>query len=78
MLAALGDYLDGEMDPATIAAFKRHLCGCQTCEVVIDNLRHTITIFKHGQPAEFPAELQTQLRQALRAHWGLLFPTPES
>jgi len=67
MLAALGDYVDGELSPELCEEFQEHLADCNPCEVVIDNLRQTITVYKAGQPVELPERLQLKLRDMLRA-----------
>ena len=73
LLAALGDYVDGDLDREVYEAFQAHLCGCSTCEVVIDNIRHTIKVYKAGKPVELPAKLQQQLDGVLRARWEAVF-----
>ena len=75
MLAALSDYVDGELDPEVREAFRRHLAGCNPCEVVVDNLRHTITVYKAGEPVELPPELHDQLSRVLRARFEAKFPS---
>ena len=75
MLAMLGDYVDGELDPEVYEAFQSHLCGCAPCEIVIDNLRQTITVYKCGQAVELPAELHGHLRKVLRERWEAQFPS---
>ncbi len=73
LLAALGDYIDGELDPVTYRAFAEHLCGCTPCEVVVDNIRKTITVYRCGQALELPPEVDRQLHQVLRRRWEALF-----
>ncbi len=73
LLAALSDYVDGELDPEICAAFEEHLSGCDPCEVVIDNIRHTIRLYKCGKAFELPVELHEQLRSVLRKHWEAVF-----
>ena len=74
LLASLGDYLDGELDPRVYEAFREHLSCCGPCEVVIDNLRKTITVFKCGQEVELPPEMHDHLRGVLRKRWEAIFP----
>jgi len=75
LLAALGDYVDGELDPETYQAFQEHLSGCTPCEVVIDNIRRTIRVFRCGQEVELPPEMDRHLHQLLRQRWEALFGT---
>jgi anti-sigma factor RsiW len=78
LLAALSDYVDGDLDPVVYEAFREHLTDCNPCEVVVDNVRKTITLFKSGQPIELPPELHQQLLMVLRARWEAVFPPAEA
>ncbi len=69
MLALLNEYVDGEIDPAICAEFEKHMAGCNPCQVVVDNIRQTIQLYKGGQPYELPAELQQRLQRALTECW---------
>ncbi len=74
MLAALGDYVDGELDPEFCAAFEEHMAGCDPCVIVIDNLRNTIRAYSAGEPYQVPAELHERLCGLLREAWRRKFP----
>ena len=74
LLAALNEYVDGTVDPAVCDGFQEHLAGCNPCQVVIDNIRQTIQLYKAGEPYPMPAEFHQQLRQVLRAKWKAKFP----
>ena len=74
LLAALNEYVDGTVDPAVCDRFQEHLAGCNPCQVVIDNIRQTIQLYKAGEPYQMPAEFHQQLRQVLRAKWDAKFP----
>lgn len=69
LLAALNEYVDGPVDPGACTEFERHLAGCNPCQVVVDNIRQTITLYQQGRPYELPAELRGRLHAALRAKW---------
>jgi anti-sigma factor RsiW len=66
MLALLNEYVDGEIDPGICAEFEKHLAGCNPCQIVVDNIRKTITLYKNGQPVELPAEFRDRLHALLR------------
>ncbi len=74
LLAALNDYVDGDLDPGVCEAFQKHLADCNPCQIVIDNIRQTITLYKAGEPVRMPAELEQQLHQVLRQRWQSRFP----
>jgi anti-sigma factor RsiW len=75
ILAALSDYLDGELDPELLRGLQQHLADCNPCQLVVDNVRQTITVYKSGRPIELPAELRARLRRALRERWEMRFPS---
>jgi anti-sigma factor RsiW len=69
LLRLLNEYVDGTVDPAVCAEFEKHMAGCNPCQVVVDNIRQTITLYRHGQPYELPRPFRDHLHQALRARW---------
>ncbi len=69
LLKALNDYVDGDVDPAVCEQFEEHLAGCNPCQVVVDNVRKTIALYKAGEPYPMPEEFQRRLREILRARW---------
>ena len=73
LLRALNEYVDGRVDPAVCATFERHLAGCNPCQVVVDNIRHTIALYKAGEPYPLPAAFREALHQALREKWKASF-----
>jgi hypothetical protein len=70
LLKALNEYVDGTIDPAVCDDFRHHLEGCNPCQVVVDNIRQTITLYRQGQPCELPAALHDRLHAALRERWA--------
>lgn len=69
LLKLLNEYVDGTVGPGLCAEFEKHMAGCNPCQVVVDNIRKTITLYKNGQPYELPAEFRTKLHSALRQRW---------
>jgi anti-sigma factor RsiW len=69
MLKLLNQYVDGTVDPSICEEFERHMAGCNPCQVVVDNIRKTITLYRDGQPYEIPADCRERLHQALRRKW---------
>lgn len=74
LLAMLNDYVDGDLEPGVCEELRRHLVGCNPCQVVVDNIRKTITLYKAGQPYELPVEFRRRLHQALRERWRQTHP----
>jgi anti-sigma factor RsiW len=75
MLAMLSEYVDGAVDPALCAEFEKHMAGCNPCQVVVDNIRKTVTLYKNGQPYELPMEFRTKLHSCLRERWRRKHPS---
>jgi hypothetical protein len=79
LLAALNEYVDGEQqDSPTCQALREHLAGCNPCQIVIDNVRHTITVYRAGEVVTLPSELHEHLCRRLRAHWDRVFRCGDS
>ena len=74
LLLALNDYVDGAVEPAVCKQFESHLAGCNPCQIVVDNIRQTITLYKAGVPYELPEAFRDQLRRTLRDRWKKQFP----
>jgi hypothetical protein len=79
LLAALNDYVDGALDltMSECRQFAEHLAGCNPCQVVVDNIRKTIRLYRVGEPYLMPPEFQSRLHQALRQRWQAKFPPPQ-
>ena len=69
LLKVLNEYVEGDIDPAVCKELEEHLAGCNPCEVIIDNIRKTISLYKNDQVYELPADFKERLHQALRDKW---------
>ncbi len=69
LLRALNDYVDGDVDPAICEAFAGHLADCNPCQIVVDNIRKTITLYRGQQSIEVPLPFQERLHQQIRQKW---------
>jgi anti-sigma factor RsiW len=69
LLKMLNDYVDGEIDVAVCEEFEKHLAGCNPCQIVVDTVRKTITLYRGKDVFELPAEFRQQLYQSLRDKW---------
>ncbi len=70
LLALLNDYVDGTVDPAICDEFERHMADCNPCQVVVDNIRNTITLYKGTQVVELPIRFKARLHSAVRDKWA--------
>jgi anti-sigma factor RsiW len=78
LIEALNDYVDGEIDPALCEQLEPHLGGCNPCQVVVDTIRKTITLYKGEQEYEIPFECRQRLHAALREKWKQKHPGGET
>ena len=69
LLKALNDYVDGTELTEICEEFSQHLAGCNPCQVVVDNIRQTISLYRAGQPYEMPKSFEERLQQNLRLRW---------
>ena len=69
LLKLLNEYVDGTVAPAICAEFEKHMAGCNPCQVVVDNIRQTITLYQNGQPYKLPVAFRWRLHDALRKCW---------
>ena len=78
LLKALNDYVDDETVLAVCREFAEHLAGCNPCQVVVDNVRQTIALYRAGEPYPMPPEFTARLRDALRDRWKRTFPDADA
>lgn len=69
LLKVLNEYVDGTAEPGLCDQFEKHLAGCNPCQVVVDNIRQTITVYRNGEPCELPTQFRQRLYSALRQRW---------
>jgi Putative zinc-finger len=69
LLKALNDYVDGVELTEICEEFSQHLAGCNPCQVVVDNIRQTVSLYRAGQPYEMPMSFEERLQQKLRSRW---------
>jgi anti-sigma factor RsiW len=73
LLKVLSDYVDGDVDPSICQQFEEHLADCDPCQVVVDNIRKTITLYRGGEPYRLPEEFHQRLCHVLREKWRKKF-----
>ncbi len=62
----LGEYLDGELDPATAEALKAHLADCQDCTAFLNTYRGTVRTARQLREEQIPPALRERLLTFLR------------
>jgi hypothetical protein len=76
LLKALNEYVDGAQLTEICEEFSQHLAGCNPCQVVVDNIRQTISLYRDGQPYEIPKNFEQRLQQSLKSKWEEKFGSP--
>jgi hypothetical protein len=51
------------------------MAGCNPCQIVVDNIRQTITLYKDGQPYDLPTPFRTKLHACLCQKWKEKHPS---
>jgi hypothetical protein len=69
LLKALNDYVDGQELTEICEEFAQHLAGCNPCQVVVDNIRQTISLYRDGQPYQMPRAFRERLQKTLKSRW---------
>lgn len=62
----LGEYLDGELDPATAEALKAHLADCQECTAFVNTYRGSVRTTRQLREEQLPPQLRQRLLTFLR------------
>ncbi len=69
LLKALNEYVDGAHLTEVCEEFSQHLAGCNPCQVVVDNIRQTIALYRDGQRYEMPKGFEDRLQLSLKSRW---------
>lgn len=77
LLKLVNDYVEGEIDPAICEQFEAHLAHCNPCQVVVDTVRQTITLYQNEHIYEMPIEFRNRLHAAMRDRWKQLHENPK-
>jgi len=78
LMEALNDYVDGRQIEEICEEFSSYLTECNPCQVVVDNIRQTISLYKAGEPFPLPLPFEQRLNQALQKKWEQKFGTRDS
>ena len=66
VFAALSEFLDLELSPASCEELAAHLEGCPSCIQFLETLRKSISLCRQFSPEEMPEPLNQNARQALQ------------
>jgi len=73
--AALGDYIDGDVEPDIRRELERHLAECRTCQVLYDTTRKTLRIVTDVGSLEVPEAVSERLLRRIMSGLAAL-PDP--
>ena len=62
----IADYLNGELDAETRAAFEAHLTVCDSCTAFLNTYRKTVRAVQSLRYEELPPDLQSRALQLVR------------
>jgi anti-sigma factor (TIGR02949 family) len=67
LLSSLSEYIDGTLDETLCAEIERHMSGCEDCQIVVDSLRKTISLYQRtSNQATIPDGLRERLFHRLK------------
>jgi anti-sigma factor RsiW len=66
VLAGLSEYLDGELNPETVAMVEQHLTGCSNCQRFGADMAAMLGSVSN-LPTDIPPDTSVRLKQALSA-----------
>jgi len=69
LLETMNDYLDGNAGFTSCRRLREHLVDCVSCRIVVDNIRHTITLYRAGEEVSVPAKLHERIWLLMRDRW---------
>lgn len=65
-IEVLSDYVDGQMDGSTKAAFQAHFADCPPCLDFLATFKTTLVVSKKVCDEQIPDEVRTRLRSFLK------------
>ena len=66
-MAAIGDYLEGDVAAEVRAQLEVHLSHCSTCQVVYDSARKTITVLTDSGSFDLPESASKPITEKIMA-----------
>lgn len=63
----LSDYIDGDLGPDLCNIIDDHIKDCSNCQIIINTLKKTITLYKmDGQSTALPEDIRQRLFAKLK------------
>lgn len=61
LLKHFSAFVDGEAPESLCADIERHLAECPECQIILDTLRHTISLYRDLEAPVMPESLRRKL-----------------
>lgn len=66
LLGSLSEYVDGELNKELCQLLEQHMEDCNNCQVVVDTLRKTVSLYHTAtEPETLPGEIRQRLFKSL-------------
>lgn len=67
LLASLSPYVDGELEAELCAELEQHLKDCEDCQIVVDSLRKTVSLYRTAsqEAPDIPEDVRQRLYHCL-------------
>jgi anti-sigma factor RsiW len=69
LVSWLSDYIDGDLEAGLCAELELHLADCRNCQVMVDTVRKTITLYHSQASAELPSDVENRLYKVLKLEY---------
>jgi len=66
LLEGLSDYIDEDLAEKTCREIENHLKDCPNCQIVVNTLRRTVTLYHEVPPEEIPGDVRKRLHAVIR------------
>ncbi|MCL4473499.1 MAG: zf-HC2 domain-containing protein [Actinobacteria bacterium] len=66
ILEGLSEYIDDELAEKTCQEIREHLKDCYNCQVVVNTLRQTVTLYREVPDDEIPGDVSMRLHKIIK------------
>ena len=74
LLKQLNEYVEGNLEPGVCDEFRTHLKDCNPCQIVVDNIRQTIRLYKNRREVELPDSCRAKVQDLLKRKFQDKYP----
>lgn len=65
ILRQLSQYIDDELSTEVCKEIRKHLGACPNCEVFLNSLRQTVTLYRHLESRPLSPSLKSRIRRSV-------------